>query len=145
VSRPSNILLPAINYDHTLVLSVELSNKSWVLAAQVPGLPRTKAQRTIESNKNALLTEKTSFRPVEFAKQHPGHVTGLAVDVGLEVQAEMASVVDDPRRSQSSGRTRPSQVARISAPAPISQPWWPRIAPERDEYRRARWRAWSAR
>ena len=42
MSRPSNILLPAINYDHTLVLSVELSNKSWVLAAQVPGLPRTK-------------------------------------------------------------------------------------------------------
>ena len=40
MSRPSNILLPVINYDHTLVLSVELSNKSWVLAAQVPGLPR---------------------------------------------------------------------------------------------------------
>jgi hypothetical protein len=37
---------------------------------------------------------------VEFAKQHPGHVTGLAVDLGLEVQAEMASVVDDPRRSR---------------------------------------------
>ena len=55
MSRPSNILLPVINYDHTLVLSVELSNKSWVLAAQVPGLPRTKAQRTIEPNKNALL------------------------------------------------------------------------------------------
>ena len=51
MSRPSNILLPVINYDHTLVLSVELSTKSWVLAAQVPGLPRTKAQRTIEPNK----------------------------------------------------------------------------------------------
>ena len=38
MSRPSNILLPAINYDHTLVLAIELSNKSWVLAAQVPGL-----------------------------------------------------------------------------------------------------------
>jgi hypothetical protein len=36
MSRPSNILLPVINYDHTLVLSVELSNKSWVLAAQEP-------------------------------------------------------------------------------------------------------------
>ena len=55
MSRPSNILVRAINYDHTLVLSVELSNKSWVLAAQVPGLPRTKAQRTIKPNKNALL------------------------------------------------------------------------------------------
>ena len=35
MSRPSNILVRAINYDHTPVLSVELSNKSWVLAAQV--------------------------------------------------------------------------------------------------------------
>ena len=62
MSRPSNILLPAINYDHTLVLSVELSNKSWVLAAQVPGLPRTKAQRTIEPNKNALLAAIDGYR-----------------------------------------------------------------------------------
>lgn len=62
MSRPSNILLPAINYDHTLVLAVELSNKSWVLAAQVPGLPRTKAQRTIEPNKNALLAAIDGYR-----------------------------------------------------------------------------------
>ena len=62
MSRPSNILLPAINYDHTLVLSVELSNKSWVLAAQVPGLPQTKAQRTIEPNKNALLAAIDGYR-----------------------------------------------------------------------------------
>src|ERR1700735_90733 len=62
MSRPSNILLPVINYDHTLVLSVELSNKSWVLAAQVPGLPRPKAQRTIEPNKNALLAAIDGYR-----------------------------------------------------------------------------------
>ena len=48
MSRPSNIPLRAINYDHTLVLAIELSNKSWVKAAQVPGFPQTKAQRTIE-------------------------------------------------------------------------------------------------
>jgi hypothetical protein len=40
MSQPFNILLRAINYDHTLVLEIELSNKSWVLAAQVPGLPK---------------------------------------------------------------------------------------------------------
>jgi len=62
MSRPSNILLRAINYDHTLVLAVELSNKSWVLAAQVPGLPQTKAQRTIEPNKNALLAAIDGYR-----------------------------------------------------------------------------------
>ena len=33
MSRPSNIPLRAINYDHTLVLAIELRNKSWVLAA----------------------------------------------------------------------------------------------------------------
>jgi hypothetical protein len=38
-----------------LVLANELSNKSGVLAAQVPGLPRTEARRTIEPNKDALL------------------------------------------------------------------------------------------
>ena len=32
MSRSSNMLLRAINYDHTLVLAIELSNKSWVLA-----------------------------------------------------------------------------------------------------------------
>ena len=62
MSRPSNILVRAINYDQTLVLAVELSNKSWVLAAQVPGLPRTKAQRTIEPNKNALLAAIDGYR-----------------------------------------------------------------------------------
>jgi hypothetical protein len=31
----------ALDYDRTLVLAIELSNKSWVLAAQVPGLPHT--------------------------------------------------------------------------------------------------------
>lgn len=62
MSQPSNILLPAINYHHTLVLAIELSNKSWVLAAQVPGLPQTKAQRTIEPNKNALLAAIDGYR-----------------------------------------------------------------------------------
>src|SRR6201981_2709102 len=63
MSRPSNIPLRAINYDHTLVLAIELSNKSWVLAAQVPGPPQNKAQRTIEPNKNALLAAIAGSRP----------------------------------------------------------------------------------
>ena len=42
-------LIPAaVNYERTLVLAIEVSNKSWVLAAQVPGLPHTKAKRTID-------------------------------------------------------------------------------------------------
>ena len=37
----------ALDYENTLVLAIELSNASWVLAAQVPGLPRVKAKQTI--------------------------------------------------------------------------------------------------
>ena len=38
----------ALDYDKTLVVAIELSNVSWVLAAQVPGLPRRKAKRSVE-------------------------------------------------------------------------------------------------
>ena len=55
MSQSSDTLLRSINYHQTLVLAIELSDKSWVLAAQAPGLPQTKAQRTIEPNKNSLL------------------------------------------------------------------------------------------
>ncbi len=34
----------ALDYGSTLMLAIELSNRSWVLAAQVPGLPRVKAK-----------------------------------------------------------------------------------------------------
>ena len=36
------------DYDITLVLAIELSNTSWVLAPQVPGLPRVKAKRSVK-------------------------------------------------------------------------------------------------
>ena len=44
----------AVDYERTLVLAIEVSNKSWVLAAQVPGLPHTKAKRTINPEAEAL-------------------------------------------------------------------------------------------
>ena len=44
----------ALDYETTLVLAIELSNTSWVLAAQVPGLPRLKAKQTIEPTAEAL-------------------------------------------------------------------------------------------
>ena len=43
MSQSSNIA-GAVHYDRTLVLAIELSSKSWVLAAQVPGLPQIKAK-----------------------------------------------------------------------------------------------------
>ena len=47
----------APDYDRTLVLAIELSNKSWVLAAQVPGLPRVKAKRTIECPSGSIVSK----------------------------------------------------------------------------------------
>jgi len=52
----------AIDYDRTLVLAIELSNKSWVLAAQVPSLPHRKAKRTIEPNSEALMVAIADYR-----------------------------------------------------------------------------------
>src|SRR5580658_10061201 len=104
MSRPSNILLPGINYDHTLVLSIELSNKSWVLAAQVPGLPRTKAQRTIEPNKNALLAAIDGYRARAAAVGYTvdrviaTYEAGWLVAQGVEVHVVQPSSVPVDRR-----------------------------------------------
>lgn len=52
----------ALDYENTLVLAIELSNASWVLAAQVPGLPRVKAKQTIEPRTEALLAAIDGYR-----------------------------------------------------------------------------------
>src|SRR3954447_9339366 len=58
------LLLHPVAPDHnnTLVLAIELSNKSWVLAAQVPGLARVKAKQTIEPAAEALLAAIQRYR-----------------------------------------------------------------------------------
>lgn len=50
------------DYNRTLVVAIELSNKSWVLAGQIPGLPHVKAKRTIEPDVDALISAIDSFR-----------------------------------------------------------------------------------
>jgi transposase len=51
-----------LDYDRTLILAIELSNKKWVLAAQVPGTPQTKARRTIDPTPEALMAAIDSYR-----------------------------------------------------------------------------------
>jgi transposase len=51
-----------LDYDSALVLAIELSNKSWVLAAQVPGLTRVKAKQTIAPTAEALLAAINGYR-----------------------------------------------------------------------------------
>ena len=52
----------ALDYDNTLVVAIELSNVSWVLAAQVPGLPRLKAKRSVEPTVEALMAAINGYR-----------------------------------------------------------------------------------
>ena len=63
MSQTVAALIPAaVDYERTLVLAIEVSNKSWVLAAQVPGLPHTKAKRTINPEAEALLAAIAGYR-----------------------------------------------------------------------------------
>ena len=52
----------ALDYDKTLVLAIELSNASWVLAAQIPGLPRVKARRSVKPTAEALMAAIDAYR-----------------------------------------------------------------------------------
>jgi transposase len=61
--RPGSFSHPiALDYENTLVLAIELSNANWVLAAQVPGLPRVKAKQTIAPRTEALLAALDGYR-----------------------------------------------------------------------------------
>lgn len=61
-----------VDYESTLILVVEISDRSWVIAAQVPGLARTKAKQTIKPSAEALLAA------IEGYKQRAGAI-GKAV------------------------------------------------------------------
>ena len=63
MSQTIATLMPAaVDYETTLILAIEVSNKSWVLAAQVPGLPHTKAKRTIDPEAKALQAAIAGYR-----------------------------------------------------------------------------------
>src|SRR5579859_5069789 len=70
MSQPINTA-EAVQYDRTLVPAIELSSKSWVLAAQVPGLPQTKAKRTIAPEKLALQSALNTYRTRAISAGHP--------------------------------------------------------------------------
>jgi len=50
------------DYERTLILAIELSSTSWVLAAQIPGLPGVKAKRSIEPTPEALMAAIEDYR-----------------------------------------------------------------------------------
>ena len=52
----------AVDYDATLIMAVETSNKSWVVAAHVPGFGHIKAKQTIGPTAEALATSIEGYR-----------------------------------------------------------------------------------
>jgi transposase len=50
------------DFDRTLILALEVSDKSWVVAAHVPGLPGSKPRRTLLPTTGALLETIESYR-----------------------------------------------------------------------------------
>ena len=63
MSQTVATLIPAaVDHERTLIVAIEVSNKSWVLAVQVPGLPHTKAKRTIDPEAEVLLAAVSGYR-----------------------------------------------------------------------------------
>lgn len=61
--KPTKIAQPvAPDFGCTLVMAIELSSTSWVVAAQVPGLPSLKAKRSIEPTAEALMAAIGNYR-----------------------------------------------------------------------------------
>ncbi len=52
----------ALDYDSTLILAVEVSKKTWVVAAQVPGLAQTKTKQKVTPTAVALMELIDSYR-----------------------------------------------------------------------------------
>ena len=98
-----------LDYDGTLVLAIELSVKNWVLAAQVPGLLRTKAKQTIEPTAEALMVAIDGYRAHAAAA---GHVVERVV-TGYEAGWSGFWLAHLPWRR---GECRPT-LKRVSRPA----------------------------
>src|ERR1700735_3574773 len=64
------LIAAAVDYERTLVLAIEGSNESGVLAAQVPGLPHTKAKRTINPDAESLMAAIAGYRARATASGH---------------------------------------------------------------------------
>lgn len=72
-----------ISYDRTLVLAIELSSKSWVVAAQVPGLPQSKTRKMIAPEKLALKAAIDGYRNRAAAAGHRVDCVIATYEAGL--------------------------------------------------------------
>src|SRR5208337_1029081 len=79
-----------LDYERTLILAIELSNTSWVLAAQIPGLPGVKAKRSIEPTPEAQPSSVPVDRRARRAKSD-------GIDAELLLRTLLAWLRGEPR------------------------------------------------
>ena len=53
---------PALDYDSTLIMTVEVSDQKWMVAAQVPGLARVTSKRTVVPEAEELMVAVEVYR-----------------------------------------------------------------------------------
>jgi transposase len=53
---------PALDYDSTLILTVEVSDEKWMVAAQVPGLARVTSKRTVMPEAEELMAAVEGYQ-----------------------------------------------------------------------------------
>ena len=115
MSQTVPALIPAtLDHESTLVLAIEVSNKSWVLAAQVPGLPHTKAKRTIDPEAEAFLAAIAAYR-ARAAAAGRQRATGQRGPIGsgwrlpVRAGARSANLNDGRPRQWPAHRPRPAR------------------------------------
>ncbi|ACL62518.1 hypothetical protein [Methylobacterium nodulans] len=118
----------SLDYDRTLILVVEVSARSWVVAAQVPGLRQKSSQQQLAPQADALMGSRSG----DTSRTAPGR-RGDGAEAGLTVGIPRAARWEgngpaEPRRMRidGSGQTRRAELAR-----------WDRGSGGRDE-------AWAA-
>src|SRR5690348_18110976 len=60
--HPHHTASNGLDYDRTLILAVEISNRSWVAAAQVPGLRQKGAKQQLAPRADALMTAIEGYK-----------------------------------------------------------------------------------
>jgi transposase len=53
---------PALDYDSTLIMTVEISDEKWMVAAQVPGLARVTSKRTVMPEAEELMAAVEGYQ-----------------------------------------------------------------------------------
>src|ERR671932_2564741 len=85
-----------LDYDRTLILAVEVSNRSWLVAAQVPGLRQKGTKQQLVPRADALMAAIESYKRRAAA-------AGMAVDRVIVTYESGGSGFWPPRRRGAAG------------------------------------------